>query len=146
MSALRRRPEEQGPPPERPAVREYRYLLCTAPVADLEELHRRAIARLDPLTRGNVLRTTQERLLSGQKLTVDDTVQLAQLFVVAEVRMPGVIVSALHVTALERLATLVLRDPAAEPLREGYGAWDGVAPEQSVSMQRLESPAVARGA
>jgi len=116
---LRRRSRPEPAPEgaaERPHVAQYRQLLRVATVAELEHLHRGALATLDPFVRANVLRTALDRLPAGGDLTVDDTPQLARLLATAESRTPGIVVSALHVAALDRLATAVLRDELAQRL------------------------------
>lgn len=124
----RRRPAEPEGPAERPDVRQYRYLLGTADLAQLEVLHREALGALDPLIRGHILRTAQERLLSGAELTVDDVTAQAHLLSVAELRTPGIVRSALAEAALERLAHFVVQRPSAASLLAGYDAWDGEDP------------------
>ena len=116
-------------PVERPQVRQYRYLLRTADLSSLESLHREALATLDVLIRAHILRTSQDRTLSGRELTVDDVGGLARLLSAHEVRTPGIILSVLTDAALERLAYRVTTLPGAESLLAGYGSWDGVDPE-----------------
>lgn len=129
MSIFKRRAPEPTGPVERPQVRQYRYLLGTADLPALEALHRDALATLDVLIRAHILRTSQDRTLSGRELTVDDVPEMAHLLCLAEVQTPGIIVSALTDAAVERLAHRVITLPGAAPLLEGYGAWDGAAPE-----------------
>jgi hypothetical protein len=126
---FKRRQAEPAGPVERPDVRQYRYLLRTADLDALEILHREALAALDPLIRAHILRTAQDRLLSGRELTVDDIRGLAHLVATGEVRTPGILVSALTDAALERLAHFVVGRPSALPLLEDYGAWDGSDPD-----------------
>lgn len=125
----RRAPAEPTGPVERPQVRQYRYLLRTADLPSLERVHREALASLDVLIRAHILRTSQDRTLSGRELTVDDVPEMAHLLCAGEVQAPGIIVSALTDAALERLAHRVTTLPEAQPLLEGYAAWDGVDPE-----------------
>ena len=132
VSIFKRRAVEPPGPVERPEVRQYRYLLRTADLPSLERLHREALATLDVLIRAHILRTSQDRTLSGRGLTVDDIPGLAHLVCAGELRTPGIIVPALTEAALERLAHRVITLPDAEPLLEGYDGWDGVDPEPSV--------------
>lgn len=125
ITLFKRRQVEEVVPAERPDVRKYRYLLCSADVVALEQIHREALAALDPLIRAHILRTAQDRLLSGRDLTVDDIAGLAHLVVCGEVRTPGILVPALTNAALERLAHFVVTRPTAIDLLDGYGAWDG---------------------
>ena len=124
-------------PVERADVREYRYVLATADFETLTRLHRQALLVLDPLVRANILRTAQQRLLSGRDLNVDDSVQLAHLVTVGEVRTPGILRAGLSEPALMRLAHAVVRGAAAEGLLGGYDAWDGRDPDQQESATRL---------
>jgi hypothetical protein len=119
----------EEPPPVEPAhLRAYRYLLRTAPPEVLDRLHRDALRALDPAVRGIVLRTVQERLLTGRELTVDDVRQLARLVTAGEVRTPGILLSGLGEVAHERLARAVLHRAGETDLLEGYDAWDGAEP------------------
>ena len=106
-------------------MRRYRYLLRATDGAVLERLHVDALHTLDPLVRATILRTAQERLLSGRDLTVDDVPAIARLVTAGERRTPGILVSALVDIALERLSNAVLRRPEVEELLVGYPAWDG---------------------
>jgi hypothetical protein len=133
----RRASAEPAGPVERPQVRQYRYLLRTADLRPLEAVHRDALASLDVLIRAHILRTSQDRTLSGRELTVDDVAGLAHLLCAGEVQTPGIIVSALTEAALERLAHRVITHPDAEPLLEGYGGWDGVDP---APLRQVTSP------
>lgn len=135
-----RRTRRDEPPPtpvERPEVRQYRYLLATAPLSVLDRLHREALTSLDPLVRAQVLGTVQERLLTGRDLTVDDIDQVARLLTVAEVRTAGIVVSALTDMALTRVAGAVIRLADARELLAGYEEWDGVDPDPRESVHRL---------
>jgi hypothetical protein len=129
VSIFKRRVVEPIGPVERPQVRQYRYLLRTADVSALESLHREALASLDVLIRAHILRTSQDRTLSGRDLTVDDIGGLARLVCAGEARTPNIILSALTEAALERLAYRVTTLPDAAPLLDGYGSWDGADPE-----------------
>ena len=124
---FRRQPEEL-PPVEPAHLRAYRYLLRTAPPERLHKLHRDALRGLDPAVRGIILRTVQERLLSGRDVTVDDVRQLARLVTAGEVRTPGILLSAFGDVAHERLARAVLRHAEETDLLDGYDAWDGSEP------------------
>ena len=135
-----RRPRADEPPPvpvERPEVRQYRFLLRTAPFRDLHAYHRQALASVDPLIRAQVLSTLQERVLAGRALTVDDTNTIALLLTTAEVQTPGVVVSALTDMALARVAGAVLRLPGAVRRLDGYDDWDGADPDPRESAHRL---------
>lgn len=125
---------------ERHELREYRYLLRTAPADDLDALHVGALLVLDPAVRAIILRTAQDRLQTGRDLTVDDVHRLAHLLTVAEVRTPGVLVAGLVDIAHERLARAVLRQAVQTDLLEGYDTWDGMDPDLATSARRLSPP------
>jgi hypothetical protein len=127
-----------APPVERPEVRRYRFLLQATDPAVMERLHREALSRLDPLTRATILRTAQERLLSGRDLTVDDVPRIARLVTMGERGTPGILVSALPDMSLVRLATIVGRSAEAEDLLTGYATWDG---SEAVTQRRSSPPA-----
>jgi hypothetical protein len=137
-----RQADPEPEPVERLEVRQYRYLLRTAPFPVLETLHREALSSLDPLVRAQVLVTVQERLLAGGELSVDDVERLAQLLTLAEVRTPGLVLSVLSEMALTRLAGAVLRWPEAQERLAGYQDWNGEDPDPRDSVHRL--PATAR--
>lgn len=136
MHFLRKQPDE-APPVERTELRQYRFLLRTAAPEALDALHREALLVLDPSVRAIILRTAQDRLQTGRDLTVDDTRHLARLMTVAEVRTPGVLISALVDIAHERLAKAVLRGAARTDLLGGYDAWDGLEPDRATTVERL---------
>ena len=141
VSIFKRRVVEPIGPVERPQVRQYRYLLRTADVSALEGLHRDALASLDLLIRAHILRTAQDRTLSGRELTVDDVGGLARLFCAGETRTPNSILSAITEAALERLAHRVTTLPDAQLLLDGYSSWDGVDPEPS-PVETTTSPVI----
>lgn len=143
MSIFKRRTAaEPTGPVERPQVRQYRYLLRTADIRSLEGVHRDALASLDVLIRAHILRTSQDRTLSGRELTVDDVSGLAHLLCTGEAQTPGIIVSALTDAALERLAHRVITHPDAGPLLEGYSRWDGSDPEPLRQSSSATSPVI----
>jgi hypothetical protein len=136
---LRRRAEEPPPPSEHPDVRRYRYLLRTSPPGRLEAMHRRALELLDPAVRGSVLRTAQDRLLSGRDLSVDDTARIALLITRGEQRTPGILLAGLGEPALRRLARVMVVTNEASDVWEEYEAWDGVDPQPSSPVVRAPS-------
>ena len=139
---FRRQPEEL-PPVEPAHLRAYLYLLRTAPPERLDKLHRDALRVLDPAVRGIILRTVQERLLSGRDVTVDDVRRLAHLVTAGEVRTPGILLSAYGDVAHERLARAVLRQAEGTELLDDDDAWDGVEPQVPTVPSQAGPPAVA---
>lgn len=109
----------------------------------MERLHFQALSALDPLVRAHILRTAQDRLLSGRDLTVDDVDRLARLITAGERQTPGILVSAFTDAALERLANAVLRSPQAEGLLEGCAEGDGSADRAVVHLPAPPAPLAA---
>jgi hypothetical protein len=131
MSLLRRSKREQQPGADRedPVVRQYRYLLRTAPADALEAIHQEALAVIPATDRGTVLRTIQEQLVAGLRLDADDVPALSRLLVLGERRSPGSLLRHCDPAVLGRLADAALVSEAAFGLLTGYAAWDGAEPE-----------------
>ena len=70
------------------AIERYRYLLQTAPPADIERAHEEAFERLTPEQRAVVLRQLSAKLPSSE-LGGDDPKSLARAATRAEMREPG---------------------------------------------------------
>lgn len=117
------------PDEEDPVVRQYRYLLRTAPGDALEHAHLEALGVLSPQDRAAVLRTVQEQLVAGLRLEPDDVPALARLVVLGERRSPGALLRHCPAEPLRRLADAALVSEAAFGLLSGYAAWDGLDPE-----------------
>lgn len=140
MTLRRHRDVVVEPPVERPQVRRYRYLLGSTDAPTMERLHRRALSVLDPLVRAHILRTAQDRLLSGRDLTVDDIDRLARLITTGERQTPGILVSAFTDAALERLANAVVRSAEAQGLLERYAEVDSSADRAVVHLPAPSAP------
>lgn len=119
-----------GTDAEDPVVRQYRFLLRTAPQDALEAAHAEALPQLSPPLRTAILHTTQEHLLAGLRLGLDDTDQLAHLLTLGERRVPGVVLAGYDAAVLRRLAQAVIDTEAVFGLFGGYAVWDGAEPEQ----------------
>ena len=117
-----------GPENTDPFVRQYRYLLRTAPADALENAHREAFVELTAQHRSAVLDAVRTSMASGAHLTVDDTFRLAHLVVFAEKNFPGQFLAACPPEALRALADHVLVAEASFGLLSGYAAWDGAEP------------------
>lgn len=109
-------------------VRQYRYLLRTAPPDALEHVHLEALAEVSGEDRAAVLRTVQEQLVTGLRLQPDDVPALARLVGLGERRSPGALLRHGHPDVLRRLADAALESEAAFGLLTGYAAWDGEDP------------------
>jgi hypothetical protein len=110
-------------------VRQYRYLLRTAPVDALEHAHLEALTAVGSSDREVVLRTVQDQLVSGLRLQPDDVPALARLVVLGERRSPGSVLRHCDAEVLRRLGHAALTSEAAFGLLNGYAAWDGRDPE-----------------
>ncbi|NNM47876.1 hypothetical protein [Knoellia koreensis] len=110
--------EDQG-------VRQYRYLLATAPLDALVAAHEEALAALTPDRRAAVLDAVQRGLVAGQRLAPDDLPAVSRLLVRGEKRSPGDFRRACDPTTLVALAGAVVASEAAFGLFGGYAAWDG---------------------
>ena len=126
--ARRGRQAQSSEPMEDQAVRQYRYLLRTAPQDALEAAHVDALSAIGPLHRETVLRTVQTELVVGAHLRADDIGPLAHLVTLGERRSPGVLTSSIPDPALSELAQALIDSEPAFGLFGGYASWDGVDP------------------
>lgn len=110
-------------------VRQYRFLLRTAPVDALEAAHVEALGALQTSDRLVVLGTVQTVLVAGLRLGVDDVHALAHLVTSGERRVPGSLLTNCPARVLQRLAAKVIYSEAAFGLFGGYAGWDGAEPE-----------------
>jgi hypothetical protein len=115
--------------PEDQTVRQYRYLLRTAPIDALEHAHVEALEAIGPQAREIVLGTVQAQLLTGAHLKPDEVSTLAHLVTVGERRHPGALTTALPAATLHALAREAIHSEPAFGLFGGYAAWDGVDPQ-----------------
>lgn len=116
-------------PPEDQTVRQYRYLLRTAPLDTLQAAHHEALDRLTEADRVRVLAAVQDGLVAGQRLRPDNTSAIARLVSIGERRTPRGFLDACEPTALGSLALAVNQAEASFGLFAGYAGWDGVDPE-----------------
>lgn len=112
-------------------VRQYRYLLRTAPLDALEHAHVDALNSLGPRTRQVVLETVQSELLTGTRLIPDDITALAHLVTAGERHRPGALIAALPTPTLHDLADSTIHSEAALGLLGGYAGWDGSDPQSA---------------
>jgi hypothetical protein len=117
--------------PEAQTVRQYRYLLRTAPTEALEAVHEEALAQLSDADREAVLRGVQEGLVAGARLAPSDIAKIGHLLTLGERRTPGAFLRACHPSALVALAEVATGAEAAAGLLDGYDTWDGVDPESA---------------
>ena len=109
-------------------VRQYRYLLRAAPLDALQAAHHEALDHLDAGQRTLVLAAVRDGLVSGQRLSADDTAAIARLVSIGERRDPRAFLDACDPTVLRALADRVNHAEAAFGLFAGYAAWDGADP------------------
>ena len=136
-------------------MRQYRYLLRTAPADALEAAHVEALKALEPGDRLMVLETVQRVLVAGLRLGPGDIGKLSHLVVTGERRAPGALLTSCPDVVLNRLAALVIHTEAAFGLFAGYASWDGVEPAADPSTddspfaehwhEGHDAPAVYRG-
>jgi hypothetical protein len=121
-------------PTEDRVVRQYRYLLATAPPEDLQAAHVEALEGLDDDGREAVLRAVQDGLVAGGRLRPGDVAAVARLVVHGELRAPGSFRAACDTSTLRDLAdgvvgSGVVGSEVALGLLDGYADWDGADPE-----------------
>lgn len=122
-------PRRGAAPDEDPVVRQYRYLLREASPDAVEAAHAEALPQLAGDQRRAVLSGVQVGLVAGQRLTPDDTAQLAHLIVTGERRSPNAFLSACDPSALTALSEAVIQSEASFGLFGRYADWDGADPE-----------------
>lgn len=110
-------------------VRQYRYLLRTAPLDALEHVHLEALRAIGTQARQAVLSTVQAQLLTGAHLGPDDVTALSHLCTAGERRRPGALTTTLPPDILHALAYEAIHSEAAFGLFGGYAAWDGSDPQ-----------------
>src|SRR5690349_15703187 len=89
---------------EDPLVRQYRYLLRTAPADALEAAHAEAISLLSEPRQQSLLETLRKSLLVGDHLSAGDHAQIAHLVTNGERRSPGQLLTALPSEVRQDLA------------------------------------------
>ena len=110
-------------------VRQYRFLLREASPDAVEAAHAEALPRLPADQRQAVLGAVQLGLVAGQRLTPDDTTQLAHLIVLGERRTPNAFLSTCNPATLRVLSEAVVHSDACFGLFGPYAGWDGADPE-----------------
>jgi hypothetical protein len=118
-----------APESEDLVVRQYRYLLRTAPADAMEAAHREALADLSAAARSAVLRAVQTGLVAGLRLSAGHVRQLAHLITLGERRVPGAFLAALDARTQRELADRVVLAEATFGLFGGYARWDGAEPD-----------------
>ncbi|NYG07084.1 hypothetical protein BJ986_001571 [Phycicoccus badiiscoriae] len=116
------------PVAEDQTVRQYRFLLRTAPLDALQSAHHEGLDLLDEDKRARILRAVQDGLVAGQRLRPGDTGAIARLVSIGERRNPRGFLDACEPMALGALADAVIHSEAAFGLFAGYAAWDGLDP------------------
>ena len=115
--------------PEDQTLRQYRFLLRTAPLDALQAAHHEALDRLTDGERVRILTAVQDGLVAGQRLGPGDTAAMARLVSIGERRNPRGFLDACDPTALGLLAQAVNQAEAVFGLFSGYAGWDGAEPE-----------------
>lgn len=114
---------------EDPVVRQYRYLLRSAPPDAMESAHRESLPRLSDADRAAVLTAVQTGLVTGQRLTPEAVPKIAHLLVTGEHRDPGAFLRACPQASLQALARTVIHSEAVFGCFGGYATWDGADPD-----------------
>jgi hypothetical protein len=129
--SLSKKRDPQGDPAveEDPVLRQYRYLLRTAPVDALEGAHAEVIPLLSEGHQESLLNALRSSLLVGGHLTTRDHVKIAHLVTNGEHRAPGQLLAALPADVLQDLAERVLESESSFGLLDGYAGWDGAEPQ-----------------
>lgn len=109
-------------------MRQYRFLLRTAPLDAMEEAHVEVLARLTSARRATILRAVQEGLVTGLRSSPDDVRRVAHLLVLGERRSPGAFLSTCPHSVLVDLAQEVIVAEASFGRFGGYAGWDGSEP------------------
>ena len=110
-------------------MRQYRFLLRTAPLDALEAGHVEALAEMWRSRRSVVLRAVREGLVAGARLDPDDVGPIAHLIALGERRRPGDFLRACPGAVLTPLAGAVIVSEAMFGRFGGYAAWDGRDPD-----------------
>ena len=114
---------------ESQVVRQYRFLLRTAPSDAIEAAHAEALQVMSRSRRRAVLDAVRDGLVTGLRLAADDVPHLAHLIPVGEGRAPGAFLCRCDPAALEDLAERVILAEASFGLFSAYAAWDGSEPD-----------------
>ena len=118
-----------SPQHEDQSVRQYRFLLRTAPLDALEEAHVEVLAPMPRARRAMVLWAVQDGLVAGLRLQPDDVRPIAHLVTLGERRRPGDFLRACLPSVLLELAEGILVAEAMFGRFGGYAAWDGAEPQ-----------------
>lgn len=110
-------------------VRQYRFLLWTAPHDALEAAHIEALDGAPVGCRAAVLDAIRTGFLVGWHLTPDDVTAIARIVVRGERRYPGGLLRTCQGSALRTLAEGVLTAEAPFGRLGGYASWDGSEPQ-----------------
>ena len=124
---------------EDPVVRQYRFLLRTAPSDALEAAHAESLPTLSDADRAAVLTAVQTGLLVGQRLGPDSFTQIAHLVVNGEHRAPGAFLQACPPASVSRFARAVVDSEASFGLFGGYADWDGADPEPPADSEWMDA-------
>jgi hypothetical protein len=117
------------PEHESQLVRQYRFLLRTAPLDALEEAHVEVLGAMPRTRRLGVLQAVQDGLVVGLRLTADHVRPIAHLVILGERRRPGDFLRACAPSVLFHLADAVIVSEAMFGRFGGYAGWDGLEPE-----------------
>ncbi len=109
-------------------MRQYRFLLRTAPLDALEAAHVEVLAPMARSRRAVILRAVQDGLVAGLRLSADDVRPIAHLVALGERRRPGEFLRTCPLEVLLPVAEAVIVAEAMFGRFGGYAAWDGAEP------------------
>lgn len=110
-------------------VRQYRYLLATAPVDALEGIHVEMLDAMSGAQRGLVLQALGDAFGTGRHLGADEVRKIAHLIATGAARHPRAWLEGLPPAVARELAEDALNSEAAFGRLNGYVDWDGTSAE-----------------
>lgn len=117
---------------EDPLVRQYRYLLSTAPVDVIEGIHREVVGDMPRVDREAFGRAVHEAFGTGSHVDASSTDKLAHLAAAGAHRSPRSWLASLDESFSHRLAASALAAEATFGRLNGYVDWDGSSPDATV--------------
>lgn len=110
-------------------VRQYRYLLTTAPVDALEGLHAEVLGVMSDAQRRALLKGLSDAFATGGHVQADELRKVAHLVAVGAHRHPRAWIESLEPRFARHLAQAALEAEASYGRLNGYAYWDGTSPE-----------------
>lgn len=121
--------ESKGGVVEDMLVRQYRYLLTTAPLDVCEGVHVEVVAGMSETDRGAMLRAVAQAFGTGRHVGADETTKLAHLVAAGAHRSPDGWIGSLDAGLARRVAEAALDAEGSFGRLNGYADWDGASPD-----------------